>query len=159
MPRLQSCSLFPYSLNDNGEVVLFMRNKKESKNPQSYTGFGTSIKECDPNIFYSAARSYIIKTFGLCVPSELETLNNQQEIEKRIKEFSFKNESDIFTSPKCREVLVPFVENKFHMIKEVIGESHLALFLPMPYFRLETLNKALAESDKHSDLTFHWISL
>lgn len=76
LPRFQACSLFPYSLDENGEVVLLMRNKKESKNPTSFIGFGTSIKECDPNIFYSAARSYIIKTFGLCVPSEIENLNS-----------------------------------------------------------------------------------
>ena len=31
-PRFTSCSFFPYSLSDLGEVVFLMRNKKDSKN-------------------------------------------------------------------------------------------------------------------------------
>lgn len=59
LPRFQTCSFFPYTMNESGDIVLLMRNKKDSKNPNYYIGFGTTIKECDPNIFYSAARSFI----------------------------------------------------------------------------------------------------
>jgi hypothetical protein len=57
-PRFQTASFFPYTLNENGEVALLMRNKKDSKNPEFYVDFGTTIKETDPNILYSVARSY-----------------------------------------------------------------------------------------------------
>ena len=70
-PRFQSCSFFPYSLNEDSEVVLLMRNKKGSKNPDFYVDFGTSYKESDPCILYSAARSYLKKTGGLCLASEI----------------------------------------------------------------------------------------
>jgi hypothetical protein len=75
VPRFQSASFFPYTVNENGEVVLLMRNKKDSKNPNMYVDFGTTIKENDPNIFYSVAKSFISKTAGLCLASELESVN------------------------------------------------------------------------------------
>jgi hypothetical protein len=88
IPRFQSCSFIPYTLNENGEVALLLRNKKDSKNPDYYIDFGTTVKEADPNIFYSAARSYLQKTGGLCLASELEVLNSTSEVEKRLKETS-----------------------------------------------------------------------
>lgn len=51
------------------------------------------------------------------------------------------------------------VTNKFHIVREVIGESHIALFYPLPYFRLEAINKAFADSEKYSDTSLHWITL
>lgn len=70
LPLFSSCSFFPFSINENGELALLMRNKKDGKNPELYSDFGTTIKECmvsiyqcwligDPNIFYSVARSFI----------------------------------------------------------------------------------------------------
>lgn len=73
LPRFQTCSFFPYSLNEQGGVVLLLCQKKDSKSDY-YLGFGTSVKEQDPNIYYSAARSFIKKTQGLCVASEIDNL-------------------------------------------------------------------------------------
>jgi len=53
-----------------------MRNKKGGKNPDYYIDFGTSYKENDPCILYSAARSYLKKCGGLCLSSEIENLDN-----------------------------------------------------------------------------------
>jgi hypothetical protein len=64
-----------------------MRNKKDSKIPHLYKDFGTTFKETDPNIFYSVARSYIQKTFGLFLPSEIDNLESLSEVERKIKEF------------------------------------------------------------------------
>ena len=85
-------------MDESGEVVILMRNKKDSKIPLLYKDFGSTIKECDPNIFYTAARSYIVKSFGMFLPSELESLNSSSEIEKKIKEFNFKNEIEVFSN-------------------------------------------------------------
>jgi hypothetical protein len=111
VPRFQSCSFFPYTLNENGEVVLLLRNKKDSKNPDFYTEFGTTVKENEPNIFYSAARSFLTKTASLFVASELESLNSATEVEKKLKESSHKNEIDLFKNPKMKEVLSTMVSN------------------------------------------------
>jgi len=37
--------------------------------------------------------------------------------------------------------------------------SHISFFLPLPYSRLDQVNKAYAESEAYSDLSLHWISL
>ena len=80
MPRFTSCSFFPYSLNDLGEIVFLTRNKKDSKNSPYYVGFGTKIKEYpgnkDANLVFAAARSFLDKTGGLCLASELEYMQN-----------------------------------------------------------------------------------
>lgn len=109
MPRFEHCSFFPYTLNENGHVVLLLRTNKDSKTPNFYLNFGTTLKETDPNIFYSAARSYVTKTFGLGVASESENMNIQSEIEKKIKDFSFKSEMETFSNPKVKEVLTTII--------------------------------------------------
>lgn len=85
-PRFQSCSFFPYSLNEDSEIVLLMRNKKGSKCPDLYTDFGTSFKDNDPCILYSAARSYLKKCGGLCLASEIEFLDSTEEVQRILKE-------------------------------------------------------------------------
>ena len=85
-PRFLSCSFYPYSLNEDSEVVLLMRNKKGGKNPNYYIDFGTSYKENDPCILYSAARSYLKKCGGLCLSNEIEKLDNTEEVLRILKE-------------------------------------------------------------------------
>ena len=78
-------------MNENGELVLLMRNKKESKSPNFYLDFGTTMKEYDLNILYSVVRSYISKTAGgLCLASELVSLSSGSQIERKIKESNTK---------------------------------------------------------------------
>ena len=52
------------------------------------------------------------------------------------------------------------------MIYDVICESHLAIFYPLPYFSLEVINKVFAKSienvpniSKYQDLTLSWKTL
>jgi hypothetical protein len=85
-PRFQSCSFMPYGLNEESDVVVLMRNKKCSKNPDFYVDFGTSYKEGDPNILYSAAKSYIKKSGGLLLRDEIQYLDNPEEVLRIIKE-------------------------------------------------------------------------
>jgi len=58
-PRFLSSSFYPYTLDDTGEVVLLMRNKKDSKNSPFYTDFGSTLKESDYSIVYTAVKSYL----------------------------------------------------------------------------------------------------
>ena len=85
-PRFQSCSFIPYSLNEESDVVVLLRNKKGSKNPDYYVDFGTSYKEGDPCILYSAARSYIKKCGGLCLENEIQHLDSPEEVMRILKE-------------------------------------------------------------------------
>lgn len=84
VPRFTSCSFYAYSLSDLGEIVLLMRSKKDSKNSHFYVDFGTTLKEYpgnrDTNIVFAAARSFISKTGGLCLASELELMANPNEL-------------------------------------------------------------------------------
>ena len=89
-PRVTTCSFYPYSLNENGEVVLLLRNKKDSKNAPYYVDFGSTYRENDGNIVYTAVRSYLNKTAGLCLASELETLVSPPDLDKKLKDFTAK---------------------------------------------------------------------
>jgi len=42
---------------------------------------------------------------------------------------------------------------------EVFGESHLAIFYPISYFKLELVNQILLENDKLADQNYRWITL
>ena len=90
MPRFTTCSFYPYTISDNADIVLMFRSKKDSKNSPYYADFGTSIKEKDVNILFAVARSYIHKTAGLCLASEVDCMSNYVEIEKKVREFNFK---------------------------------------------------------------------
>jgi hypothetical protein len=68
-----------------------MRNKKGSKNPNYYVDFGTSYKEGDPCILYSAAKSYLKKCGGLCLETEIHYLDNPELVQKTLKETCSRN--------------------------------------------------------------------
>jgi len=42
-PRFHSVSFYPYSLNEEGEVVVLMRKKQKSKTPGLFIDFGTKF--------------------------------------------------------------------------------------------------------------------
>ena len=162
-PRLTTCSFWPYTISENAEVVILMRSKKDSKNVPYYQDFGTSIRggDKDVNILFAAARSYINKTAGLCLASELESLSNSTEVEKRVREFTgLRTAEDMFTAnKKLQEMLQTFVNNASHLVVDIIGDTHAAVYYPLPYFSLDLLNKAYAESEKYRDLSLHWVPL
>ena len=70
--------------------MLLMRNKKGSKNPDYYVDFGTSFKESDPCILYSAARGYLKKCGGLCIQSEINNLQCPHEVLRILKDNALK---------------------------------------------------------------------
>lgn len=65
-----------------------MRSKKDSKNSHYYVDFGTQMVEYpgnrDVNIMFAAARSFLAKTGGICLASELEQMTNPAELTKRM---------------------------------------------------------------------------
>lgn len=78
-PRFQSCSFYPYSLNEDSKVVILMRQKCQSNYPDMYRDFGTNYnadKDYDPCILHTAAMSYIQKCAGLCLANEINNLDD-----------------------------------------------------------------------------------
>jgi hypothetical protein len=77
-----------------------MRNKRNSKNPDYYIDFGCSFKENDPCIFYSAAKSYLKKSGGLCLSSEIHQLDKTYEIIKILTENQSRNQVNVYENSK-----------------------------------------------------------
>ena len=123
---------------------MLLRNKKDSKNPDYYVDFGTSYKEGDPCILYSAARSFIKKSGGLLCENEIGSLDNPDDVLMILKDQCQRNNLDLYTNPKIKQILTNFVHNQSHVIFETVCEEHLAIFYPMPYYELEAINCVMA---------------
>ena len=116
-----------------------------------YLDFGTRLRVTEPNILFAAARSLILKSAGTCLPSECSNLALPLEIKRIVNRFSTKNiKLSIFDNPKVKEVLQVFINNKFSLYMEVIGGSHLAIFFPMPFFRVEPINQVLVDYNENT---------
>lgn len=141
VPRFTSCSFFAYSLSDMGEIVLLMRSKKDSKSSPYYVDFGTSVVEYpankDINILFAAARSFLSKTGGICLASELEQMTNPTELTKRLQDYLIKRQDILFVhNSRIREIFNTFLSNQ--MVIEVLdGMPHVNFFYPLPYWRLD----------------------
>jgi len=161
--RLNSCSFFAYSIDENSELSFLMRSKKlDSKSNGMYTDFGTHLKESEPNILFSAARSFVTKTAGLCFKSEHENLSLPLEIKRIAREMLNKSNVDIYSNSKVHEILDLIVENQLSVFIDVLTESHLTIFIPLTYFKVEPVNIVLSEEmdgTRYQDLSFHWIPL
>jgi len=64
----------------------------------------------------------------------------------------------MFRNPKVLEIVKTLVRNRFSTHITCYGE-HICFFYPLSYFRTATLNRALGESEKHADLSFHWVKV
>lgn len=127
-----------------------------------YSDFGTTLRENEPNIIFSAARSFVQKSAGILVKSEFHNLDQALEIKRIAKETMTRGHVDVFTNPKVKEVLKEISNNQMSVVTQVFGGSHLVIFLPIVYFSVETLNIVLVEEfdgTKLQDLSFQWIPL
>jgi|TARA_B110000285_G_C14786915_1_gene451183 hypothetical protein len=57
-----------------------MRSKKASKSSEFYNDFGCSYKENDPCILYSAARSFLKKSGGLFLETEIDRIDDPEHV-------------------------------------------------------------------------------
>ncbi len=106
-----------------------------------YAGFGSSIKNNEPNILFAAARSLVSKSAGLCLPSELTSLALPREIKRIVHDQLVKNNQfNVFTNRKVKEIMQVFLNTRNSTHMEVIAENHLTIFYPMPFFRVEPIN-------------------
>lgn len=120
-PRFTSCSFFPYTLSDNAELTLLLRNRKDSKNSPYYIDFGTTLKDKDANILFAACRSFISKTAGgLCLASELDTVNNYNELERKIKEHIQKSSNGVFSTNGNLYDVDNLTKKKMHEVFQTI---------------------------------------
>lgn len=99
-----------------------------------YSDFGTTLRENEPNILFSAARSFVQKSAGILAKSEQHHLASPLEIKRIAKETLNKGYIDIYTNSKVAELLKEFSNNQISVVMQVFGGSHLAIFLPIVYF-------------------------
>jgi hypothetical protein len=155
--------MYAYTIDENSDISILMRCKRsDSKQCGMYQDFGTTLRENEPNILFSAARSFVAKSAGLFVPSEYKNLSQALEIKRIARESVNKSQIDIYTNPKVREILKEFNLNQLSVVMELFCNSHLVIMVPMPYFKVEPVNIVLSEEldgTKLQDLSFHWISL
>lgn len=84
--------MYVYTIDENSEVAFLMRCKKtDSKQCGMYQDFGTTLRENEPNILFSAARSLISKSAGLFVPSERSNILLPLEIKRIVKDSISRN--------------------------------------------------------------------
>ena len=79
--------MYPYTIDENSDISLLFRTKKnDGKKSGLYAEFGTTKRFNEPNVFFSAARSLVEKSAGLCVPSELINLADEKEVKRIVKD-------------------------------------------------------------------------
>jgi len=93
-----------------------MRLKKDSKNSIFYQDFGTKLREYpgnkDVNIVFAAARSFLDKTGGLCLASELEVMTNPAELNRKLADFLIKKEEKFYVhNSRIKEVFHTFISH------------------------------------------------
>ena len=124
-------------------AILFRCMKISAKQNGMYSGFGSSIKANHPNILFTAAKSLISKSAGLCLPSELTGLALPREIKRIVQDQLTKsnnNNLSIFQNKKVKEILQIFLNTRNATQMEVIADNHLTIFFPIPFFRVEPIN-------------------
>ena len=87
--RLTKCSFYPFALDDQGngdfKIQVLMRKMEGS---DAYLDFGTEVDErYDSSIFFSAARSYLMKTAFLCSNIYKDVRNNYDGLWTAFKEY------------------------------------------------------------------------
>ena len=106
-----------------------------------YAGFGSTIKYNEPNILFTAARSLVSKSAGLCVPSELASSAVPKEVKRVVLDQLATNSNfNLFTNKKVKEAMQVFMNTRNATQMEVIADNHLTIFYPMPFFRVEPIN-------------------
>lgn len=109
--------MFPYTINHDSELTYLMRCKKtDSKQLGMYSDFGTSLRQNEPNILFSAARSFVQKSAGILVGSEQNNLSKPLEIKRIAKDTLNRGSLDIFANPKIKEVLNDFTNNQTSIV-------------------------------------------
>ena len=79
-----------------------------------------------------------------------------------VSEALSKNKLELFADKRIKEAIDIFINNKFQTHMEVIGENHLTIFYPLPFFRINCINQLFAtsfEGTKYQDVSFHWIPI
>ena len=64
---------------------------------------------------------------------------------------------DVFTNSKVREILREFNQNQISVVMEVFCETHLAIFIPLRYLKVEPINIVFSEEmdgTRLQDLSF-----
>ena len=82
MARFEEVGVFPYSINEEGELVILLRTDAKSQTPALYQDFGARLSKHEPSIYFTAVRGLMTKSFGLFS----ENINPDELVEPNFNE-------------------------------------------------------------------------
>jgi len=65
MESLTEVSVFPYSIDPQGDLVILFRTNSKGPSPGLYEDFGCRINKNEPSIYFTAVRGFMARSFGL----------------------------------------------------------------------------------------------
>lgn len=63
-----------------------------------------------------------------------------------VKDTIAMNKQDLFENNKVQQLLKNFIKYKSHMVFDVVCDTHLAIFYPLPFFELDVINMVISDS-------------
>ena len=60
-----------------------------------------------------------------------------------------------------QHLLKNFIKYKSHVVFDIVCESHLAVFYPLPFFELDVINMVFGDSfsKQFCNISLHWVEL
>ena len=131
---MEYVSVFPFSINTSGEVVILVRREEDF-----YKGMGGHTHNYSSPI-HAAAHSLLHHSHGLIAPSNIERLLKKTQVLETSNEYI------------VREVLAKLVTLPLQMCIRNVS-NHFGYMFPVPYIDPEILNTNI------SAYSLHWIRL
>lgn len=131
---MEHVSVFPFSMNNLGEVVILVRRDNDLYRDLGGTVHGMSSP------LHAAAKHLIRNSRALIAPSNIEKLLNNGSI--------IPEDSEIL----LREVLAKLISLPSYMCIKTV-HNHFSYMFPVPYVDPEILNTKL------TDMSLHWIRI
>ena len=175
MGRFNEVGVFPYSINENGDLVILFRRNWRGPSPDLLHDFGWHINKNEPTVYFSAIRGFMSKSLGL-FSHQIFDINSNPSLTETNKELisiggitgfapnfegidepNFSEENIYHWYQSGLQELLYFT--KYLVIHFICGEF-LWLFFPLPsYTNLDAINKCLSNSKGYQGIEFEWIKL
>ena len=176
MPKFSEVGFFPYSINDNGDLVILFRRNFKGPSPEIFQDFGCHINKFEPSIYFSAVRGFLTKSFGLfsaqetpdpntiaitsSINKETVTLGGSNYIVPFIDEFEEPNFSEENIYLWYLSGLQELLYYTKYLVLHYIWDEYLGIFYPLSSFiNVDIVNKIMGESKGYSQIEFTWIKL
>ena len=175
MSRFSEVGVFPYSINEQGDLVILFRRNYKGPSPELLQDFGWKININEPTVYFSAIRGFISKSYGLFSsqafdvnidPSFVDTQKDQTlngigsalvPSFSHIEEQSFTEDNIYQWYQSGLQELLYYTK---YLVIHYICDEYLGIFIPLSSFtNLDPINKCLSESKGYQGIEFQWLKL